>query len=353
MKTKKRPAKSARAKLLRRNPRKVLAKRKVRRAQPVHKRILLHPVTILILLCTGVFIVGWTYQVIAANFTVNADVPALPLEEGATITYPQDGATITTTPITVSGLCPDGSYIKLYDNGLFSGVDWCSPSGAFQIETDLFNGKNTLLAEDFNVTDEQGPVTPSVSVTYQPATGSRGSSIAANPAPPLLLTSDFHYQTFLVGSNFTWPIGIQGGTPPYDVTTDWGDGQTSTATYAKAMVFQITHQYKGQGYYVIKVYATDSGGDQRLLQLATLVKLPGAVGVISTTNHGSTAGSAKQNPLITFFAGTGGWLWLAWPSFIIVLLMMLSFWLGERQEYQDLLRKRRSARLRGQSYRHS
>lgn len=371
--TKKPLAKPLRAKLLRRNPQKVLAKRKLRNARPVHKKLLLHPFTVLMLLIVGVFIVGMTYQTIADDYAVTAVVQAEPLTEGATITYPVDGASLTSTPINVSGTCPYGSYVKLYDNGLFSGVAWCVPAGTFQIETDLFDGKNVLLAEAFNITDQQGPATPSISIDYQaPAqanSGSSGSSssssnqstgsnssvgaasssansensgsVASTPTP-LLLTTDFQYQTFTTSTTFSWSMDLEGGTPPYTVGINWGDGQTSTAVYKTDPVFKITHDYKKQGYYPIKVDAVDAHGNHRLIQLAALIKLPGAPGIF-TTNSGkpATPPSVKQNQLVTFFTDTKGWLWIAWPSFIIVLLMMISFWLGERQEYHDIFRNRR------------
>lgn len=357
MKSKRAVTRSRRTGWLRRNPQQVLARRKVKSSRPVHKRVLLHPVTVLVLLCVGVFIIGWTYQVIADNFTVSAVVPAASLEQGAMITYPADGAILTQTPTIVRGLCPQNSYVKLYDNGLFSGVDICSSAGTFQIEIDLFNGQNVLLAKDFNITDQQGPVTPSITVTYQPkqpATNppvnhKTGGSTYTNKAgvspevPPLLLISDFHYQTSVIGRNFSWAIGIQGGVPPYAVTIQWGDGQTSTATYQKPVVFQITHKYSRQGYYVVKVDATDAGGNHRLLQLAALVKLFGAPGIVSA-GVSASATPAKQNvliALIALLADTQGWLWVAWPSFIIVVLMIVSFWLGERKEYQDILKRQR------------
>ena len=347
--SKKTVTKAKHHRVLHRNPQKVLAKRQVRRRQPIHRRVLLHPVTVLILLCVGVFIIGWTYEVIAQDFTVSAVVPALPLGQGATITYPIDSATLTNTPVTVTGLCPNGSYVKLSDNGTFVGVAWCTVDGAFQIETDLFLGANTLLASDYNNTDQPGPVTPSITVTYKPTGSSKSSSsrsTTAKVAPPLLLTSDFHYQAFLVGNDFSWPIGIEGGVVPYTVRVDWGDSQTSTTSYKRATVFQISHIYKAQGYYVIKIYATDEAGNNRLLQVAALIKLPGAVGVFAPTNGSTGSGAAQQNGFLNFLSNTQDWLWLLWPSFIIVLLMLLSFWLGERQEYQDLLRRQRLRLLR-------
>ena len=336
---------------------------------------MLHPVTVLILLCVGVFIIGWTYQTIADDYTVTAVVPAAPLEEGATITYPADGATLTTTPTTVSGTCPDASYVKLYDNGLFSGVAWCAANNTFVLETDLFSGTNTLLAEDFNVTDQQGPITPSISVDYQAPVNSSPSTSASSTAPasssatnaattnsvtanlatpPLLLTTDFHYQTYTTGSNFTWSITINGGTPPYVITVNWGDGQTTTTTYNTDPTFQIAHTYKKQGYYPIMVHASDASGGQRVLQLAALIKLPGAAGIVSgNAGNGSSsipAAPAKQSGMQAFLSSTKGWLWLAWPSFIIVLLMMLSFWLGEREEYQAIIKRQQKRHLRRSPY---
>jgi hypothetical protein len=302
------------------------------------------------LLCASVFIIGWTYQTIADSYTVSAVVPAELLGQGATITYPQDGATLTTTPIMVSGTCPNESYVKLYDNSLFNGVAWCSANNTFVIEASLFTGTNTLLAEDFNVTNQQGPVTPGISVVYQvPVSSTTTHSVTTTPAPmPLLLTTDFHYQTYTTGSSFSWTVTLDGGTPPYVLTINWGDGQTTTNTYDTDPTFQIAHTYKKQGYYPIIIHASDASGNQRVLQLAALIKLPGAASIIASTNS-FPASPAKPNGLPAFLSNAKGWLWLAWPSFIIVLLMILSFWLGEREEYRTIL-KRQKRRLRHSPY---
>jgi len=44
---------------------------------------------------------------------------------GATITTPGNGATFTSVPITVNGLCPKGLLVKLYANNIFVGSVPC------------------------------------------------------------------------------------------------------------------------------------------------------------------------------------------------------------------------------------
>jgi hypothetical protein len=353
-------AKSTVRKSLQRNPKKALVKQRIRRARPIHKRVLLHPVSILIILCAGVFIIGWTYRAIADSFNVTAEVLAAPLGSGAFITSPTDNSVSSSSPITASGLCPIGSYVKLYRNSIFSGVAVCSNTGTFQIETDLFVGENTLVAQDYNVTDQPGPVTPGISVKYIPpasvpetgsntsSTGSHSSSTSATSScssvPPLLITSDFSYHTFLVGGNFSWVMQLQGGEAPYTIHIYWGDGQTSTQGLKTASVLHITHKYKGQGYYSIKVQAKDACGAVRVIQLAALIKTPGSAGIITTNTSGSTTPPTQRNSFWTFFGNSQNWIWLAWLPFIVVLLMVLSFWLGERREYQEIYYGKRQAR---------
>lgn len=338
------------------DPKRLAAKRTVRRARPIHKRILLHPITIVLLLCIGIFIACWTYRAAADSYSLTAEVHAPPLGEGAVITSPTNGEVFTQSPITVMGSCPTGSYVNLSRNGTFSGVAFCSSDNTFQIQTDLFSEENVLVAQDYNTTNDPGPTTPSVTVTYNPpaapsssSSSSSGSSSTASRVPssgaattspaPLLLTSSFEYQTFVVNTPFTWRVQVEGGVAPYKITTGWGDSESSSQTVTGGPTFSISHVYDKQGYYVIVVQVTDAAGNTAMLQLAALVKNPGSSKVIFS---GGGSVSTPTNPsLWQYLTGPNGWLWFAWPSFIVVLLIILSFWLGERQEYQDLLKQQR------------
>src|SRR5487761_1729260 len=87
--------------------------------RPLYKRFALHPLHILFLLCVSVLLVAWTFRATADSYQVTASVPAPSLTQGATITSPIDGQTLTSTPVIVSGQCPQNSYIQLTRNGQF------------------------------------------------------------------------------------------------------------------------------------------------------------------------------------------------------------------------------------------
>jgi hypothetical protein len=364
------------------NPQKSQLHKKIRKNSPLHRRIVLHPAAIFTLLCVGVFISGWSYEAVADNYTVTAVVPAQSLAQGAVITSPTAQTTVTTATLQVSGTCPSGAYVKLYTNNTFSGVTFCENDGTFSLDDDLYLGQNNLIAEDFNVTNQQGPTTSTVTVDYVPPTppssiSSTGSSdvstgsstltqstpvpsddtitpgltsvapsTTVSAAPTLLLTSNYQYQTSPVTSDFTWEVDVQGGNPPYQVNIAWGDGTTSNLVFNTDPIFKIKHHYAAQGYYAIKVKAVDKTGIVRFIQLAARIVRPNTTGNLSTTNTNYSLPIINHKATVKIFSASKSWLWLAWPSFVIVLIMLISFWLGERQEVHKLYKKRRHASVR-------
>ncbi len=119
---------------------------------------MLHPATIFMLLCVGVFLVAWTFRTFAQNITVTASVLAPLPSSAAEITYPVTNVHFTASTLTVLGTCPSNTYIELYRNGSFSGLANCGPGvTTYQIVTDLSVGSNTLYTRVFNVTDNEGP----------------------------------------------------------------------------------------------------------------------------------------------------------------------------------------------------
>ncbi len=350
------------------NSKKTRLKQKIRQTRPLHRRFILHPITVFVFLCVIVFVVGWTYEAMAASYTVTAEVPAAPLTEGATITSPTDGTIVTNASALVSGTCPAGAYIKLYTNNTFAGVTFCQNDGTFSLDDDLYVGQNNLVAQDYNVTNQQGPTTPTVSVTYNvpstpttPSPGSTtvtsttgnvgvsgstsGSASVETPAvtnPPLLLTSNYVYATSAVSSGFTWTIDLEGGVPPYKVIVYWGDGSNSILIFKTDPKFQISHHYELAGYYAIKINVIDQTGNVRFITLAARIVTPNTAGNISTTDTGYSLPLVQQSKQSVFLMETKNWLWLAWPSVVIVLVMLLSFWLGERQEVRALYKQNRS-----------
>ena len=461
------PAKLIVRKSLSRNPRKKLAKRKIRQARPVHKRILLHPLSILVILCAGVFIAGWTFRTIADSYTVTASVLAPVPPNPATITYPVDQTHFTSTPVAISGVCSPNTYVELYVNGNFSGMSNCGASvTSYQISADLSPGTNTLYTRIFSVTNNEGPesaqitvfydlpptppppvpnsppaslevisqdgtsyragsvavvssyptitglappgskvtvvfhsatltcityadssgvwscqldqplgdglhqvdisvVTPSGTVLYFPAYYIRVSSNVAplhhigGPLRLFLINSNYQYQVYSYGQTTSLSLSLTGGVSPYAFTISWGDGSQSTIARGNQSAFVATHTYTPSGSglrdYTIEIQAVDKNGATTFLQMSVVVRgqlIAGtALGQCAKSSPGSSYSAAAQantslcgsssSSLLSWFKQ---WLWLVWPTYAVVVLMVFSFWLGERQELLVILNKKRAKR---------
>jgi hypothetical protein len=283
----------------------------------------------------GVLLVGWTFRAGADDIVVTAEVHA-PLPSGpAVIEVPTDGAHFSAVPITVSGSCPadgTGAYIKLYRNNAFSGTAICNVSNHFELQSDLFPGANKLMAKIFNKTDDPGPDSNTPIVYYdvpiQPTQPSQPGLPVAQA--PFLITTNFHYVGYHVGQSVKWELVITGGNAPYALNVDWGDGTNSVLSRKAPGTFTVEHRYSQEGNadmssYKIKIKGSDADGRQAFLQLFAVVN-PG---------RGSLVGPIQLPP--------NNWLWVAWPAYLVILLMATSYWLGEREE---LLNLRRAGRLR-------
>jgi hypothetical protein len=308
------------------------------------------PVILFILLSIGVLLIGWTFQTEADDVHVTAKVSA-PLPTGpAVITSPGDGSRFTNVPITVSGTCPTDTYVKLYRNDFFSGTAICTTDGNFTLDTDLFPGANKLEAKIFNLTDDEGPAPTPITVFYdvpqqptassdntqsQPSTGS-STPTSQTPAVPLSLKTDFNYRGYKVGQVVEWTLEVNGGVPPYALNVDWGDGSNSVISQKYAGKVTFNHRYKKvgdgtNGSYKVKATGSDSEGRQTYLQLFLIIVPSGVPGFVSNT--------LPAGPHINI-----SWLKLIWPAYFVVILMSLSFWLGEREEIVLIKNRKRLRR---------
>lgn len=318
-----------------------------------------YPALGMILLLVGVFLAGWNLFVNAdpADVTVHASVQGTAPSTAATIDAPTDGKVFSEQPITVSGTCPNQSYENLYRNGVFSGVANCT-NGTYSIQTSLFSGVNELKVRDFSTTDEGGPWSNAVSVTYQipvsntaPSKSETTNTIslnkttdesqplvltpkaaAAETASPLLIKSNFTYQGYYTNETTNWPIDLEGGVGPYAVVADWGDGQQTTTTASQAGVISLQHTYTkaANGNYVVKFTVTDANGMQTVLQMIAIINDPPALVSASQgttagtpTNNDSTSGdSSYLQPLMKYVV----------PTYGAATLMTASFWLGSHAQ---------------------
>lgn len=239
-----------------------------------------------------------------------------PPTRGATITTPANGASFTTSPITVSGICPDELLVEIYNNGVMVGAVMCS-GGSFSLEISLFSGTNELTAIVYDELDQAGPESGIVTVTYTDTSLTAFGELVT-------LTSAFGRRSAPVASQLTWPLQLAGGTGPYAFSIDWGDGSdTQLLSHSLAGLVNIAHTYQRAGIYQVNVRATDDNGVNAFIQLIAVSS--GVVEAASDTEE------QDATPIKTEV------LWI--PAAATIGLLLPAFWLGRRSQLVSLRNK--------------
>ena len=249
-------------------------------------------------------------------------VPGPAPTQAATIGVPANGQTFTSTPITVSGSCKTGLLVKVFSNNIFVGSAVCA-NGGYSLQADLFSGRNDLVARVFDNLDQQGPDSNTVTVTFNDAQFAQfGSHVS--------LSSTYARIGVNPGATLTWPFVLSGGTGPFAISVDWGDGGTPTLkSESFPGVFDMTHVYSQAGVYTIVVKATDANNTSAYLQV---------IGVANGQITGSiTTGSSSS--------GTKTKTVILWQPFLAVIpFILIAFWLGRRHELYAIRRSLESSR---------
>ncbi len=293
----------------------------------MHHRETSYALLTFLTLAMGVFLASFTWGAMSATsgggaYGINATVPGPRPATPAVITSPSNGQVFSTNPVTVLGTCPSKALIKIFSNGILVGSILCDASGHFSIPVDLVIGKNDLTARAYNTLDQEGPTSPTVTVTLNQPPGGFGFS------SELIIQSENFYRGTMPGVEVVWPIELVGGQAPYAVSVDWGDGTSDLITRLSPGPFTVKHTYQKVGGYLgsfpLIIRATDAVGHTAYLQLTTIVN-PAVPG------NSQNAITSQQFNI----------MWI-WPLWIVLLLMIISFWLGERREKRIMQRQMES-----------
>ncbi len=286
---------------------------------------------LILVVCSGLLAASWPAgqaqaagafpnQTAAGSIGIQGTITATPPTRAATITVPGTGAVFTSVPITVSGLCPSGVLVKLFANNVFVGSVFCA-TGSYSLQIDLFSGQNALVARVYDALDQAGPDSNIVIVTFND-----GQFIQFGTH--VQLSSDFSQRGALPGQELIWPITVSGGTGPYAISIDWGDGSpTDLISQLNPGSITLKHTYKSAGIYKVVIKATDKNGGTAFLQLVAQ-----ANGATQNNSKGGNDSSLVQVRV----------LW--WPALLMVPLIFAAFWVGRRHELFSLRKQLEKSR---------
>lgn len=244
-----------------------------------------------------------------------------PPTESATITTPGNGATFTSSPITVNGICPKGLLVQILNNGVMVGAVLCT-TGSFSIQVSLFAGTNELTARVYDDLEQEGPVSNTATVTYNDLRLTAFGALVT-------LTSSYGRRSAPAGSALSWPLQLSGGAGPYAFSIDWGDGsKPELKSQALPGVVPIAHVYKKAGIYQVNIRVTDTNGVSAFLQVVAVASGKVDASTALAANNDTSSKNSTTPPQI---------LWI--PTALALVLLAPTYWLGRRSQLVSLHNK--------------
>ena len=250
------------------------------------------------------------------SFGVEATKTQPPPTQPARITTPGNGASFSESPIRVSGICPTGLLVQVYNNDVMVGAVMCN-NGSFSLEVSLFAGTNELSAIVYDDLEQAGPRSNIATVEYSNTNFTAFGELVT-------LTSSYGRRSAAAGTQLSWPLQLSGGTGPYAFSIDWGDGSTAELkSQSLAGLVTINHVYKQAGIYPVNITVTDANGVSAFLQI---------IAVSSGKVDPAAVRTSEEEPVIITRV-----LWI--PAVVSLVLLIPAFWLGRRSQLVSLRNK--------------
>jgi hypothetical protein len=286
------------------------------------------------------------------SVTVNGDAPS----QGASITFPAANQLTKKSLLQVSGICPDGTLVAIYNNGTFAGSTPCTADGVYAITIQLREGVNTLQAQNYDGLNQAGPTTSQVSITYAPdaplveeststTVVSTPEQLESNPvipevpieapqpsrqpcydlpnantikdtAQPIISVNCISRNVY-TGETLNIKVLIQGGIAPYALLVDWGDSKNDLISVQNSSVQSLQHVYTTSGFHKVVMSTTDAKGVSSKIQTVVSV-------------NGATATAGSSNPVSKIAENVASvWINAPVPLYFAALTLLLGFWAGD------------------------
>ncbi len=275
----------------------------------------------------------------AESYDVTATIHFPAPTNQAVINNVINGTKVNNATLLVSGTCealaPNGT-VSIWRNGIAIGSAPCD--GTFSITVSLLEGANTLIARSASVSGLYGPDSAPVTVILElpkplptPISTSTPTPTPANPgtvnevsqnfgaASNLTATPAQAFSTLDTSELITLIVKVVGGSTPYTIYINWGDGSEETRTVDQPGSYQFSHKYAKDGAYTVKGVVRDVLGATTTFDYAVVSQKPTA----NTNNQAADlalVGSDKQR---------SSRLSIWWPLIYIIIGASIAF-LGYR-----------------------
>lgn len=292
----------------------------------------------------------WPTAVFATSYDVNASVPYPAPTQAAQIDTALNNLTVQNAAFTISGTCqtltPVG-VISVWRGSTILGSQSCN-SGTFSLLIVLSEGNNSLVVKTANASNIYGPDSASITVTLNTPVTPTPEPPATTPAPAPQATTAPGATNLTVGQNNDFNTGAQtglsivpqlpfsvlpdnnqvslqfvidGGSTPYTIELNWGDGTVERKVIEQPGTYVFTHQYKNNGDYVVKGRVTDV--------LGAITEISHAVVSTKVPIQRPSVVVAQVKPSNSLL----DWLTRNWIATVLgvsaVVVAGIAFWLGE------------------------
>ncbi len=312
-----------------------------------------YAIVFFLIIFAGALILFTTHATQADSVTGSIELKGVingpPPEVPAKITSPASGTEFTSSQVEVRGTCLQDTYVEMYRKGTFAGMTQCSAEGTFQIIITLVPGANDIVAKIRDNLGRYGPDSEAIQVILKqkdkdnqaPQSSSSSPSQTYESYEKVLLVYTPPVQRGLVsGQQLKLEYEIDGGTKPYTVSIDWGDGTPNTLINHDSIGnFKALHEYKKTGQMTVRISVIDAKGRQASIQTIVVVHniAPNAAAPVKTCDYTRFTSNflqycAQPNKLESAVN-------YMWPALTITVLMTASFWVGERFMYRQLRHK--------------
>ena len=322
-----------------------------------------HGALLIALLLTGVLLFSnlgalRAYGVMqGGSHTVTVNVAGAPPSVGADITFPATNTVTKSEQLQVRGTCPAGLLVATYNNGTFAGSSVCTTGGDYANTIQLVVGVNILQSQNYDGLNQPGPVTAQVIVTReqepviitpaepvtpivattpedvkpdptrpviveptpQPSTNpcfNESKDATFNPDAPVIIASCIT-RSISAGQTVKLPIRVTGGTLPYALSINWGDGITDLKSVLDREYHIYEHTYHTAGIVGVTLKTTDAAGVASFLNTVVEVNGKAPIGAAPTTFGNITSGLGSI------------WTEAPVPLYWAAVALVLGFWFGD------------------------